>query len=267
MPFKKGAFTRWGFHDELDSEMVTMYLVLQLAMPHNDPTVMIHPGYLAPLEYTDAMVKKHRQGVIMALIDNIQIICILAKHCPRLRPKTTDMNDIMLSVLSNATGNRILSKSKLSMPLETAELFGSKLMPMLYVVRSCLNKERHFIDMMHMVQHLGHAEREFQVAMVTGTQREVFKYTITKFLESLRAQLKKEGDKVVKTEDKEDVKKEGTEQDKEQDKDELLQMDEDGWPMFPKDNSGALQEGHEESLMRKATEDAARPCIAKAGDQ
>ena len=115
--------------------MVTMNLALQLAMPHDDPTVMIHPGYLAPLECTNAMVKKHRRGVMMEMINNIQIICILAKHCPRLRPKTTDMNDIMLSVLSNATGKRILSKSGLSMSLETAKLFGSKLMLMLYVVR------------------------------------------------------------------------------------------------------------------------------------
>ena len=139
MPSQKGVSMRWQYHDKMGPELLSTSIALQLAMPHDDPTVIIHPGYVAPLEYTNAMIKKHRQGVIMALIDKIGIICILAKHCPKRRPMTTDMHDTMFHVLSNATAKRILSKSRLNMAMGTAKLFGSSMMFMLYVVRALCN--------------------------------------------------------------------------------------------------------------------------------
>ena len=47
----------------------------------------------------------------------------------------------------------------------------------------------------------------------------------------------------------------------------LVPLDQDGWPIFSEDRGLGLHDGHDDSIMRKAMEDAARPSIARAGDQ
>ena len=44
-------------------------------------------------------------------------------------------------------------------------------------------------------------------------------------------------------------------------------MDADGWPIFSKDMGSGRHGDHDESIMAKAMQDAARPSIARAGDQ
>ena len=56
--------------------------------------------------------------VIKTIIDKIKILCIIAKHCPRLGPVTTNMYDSMHNVLSTSTAKNILSKAGLSMTRE-----------------------------------------------------------------------------------------------------------------------------------------------------
>ena len=63
-----------------------------------------------------------------------------------------------------------------------------------------------------------------------------------------------------------EIKKE-TEMEIAQEIKELVPMHQDGWPIFPEDNGGAFQYDNDDSIMRKAMEDVARPSIARAGDQ
>ena len=274
MPFQKGYSSRWLGHDTVNVDLMSMNIALQLALPHDDTTRMLHPGPIANLEYNVVMKKQHRRDVVQAIIDKIEMICIIARHCPSLRPVTTDMTDCMYNVMSNATAKRILSNAGLAMNMETARFFGSKLMLLLYATRALCARDREFKDMLNHVKILEHDTRTFQVVMLTNDKRETVKWTIQKFMESLQAQLKIHGPpkqhilKLLKEEVEQEDKQEG----KKEDKEEMVKLDADGYPMWPCEHEQPQvrprrQDGHDAELMDKATKLAATACLARAGDQ
>ena len=56
MGFPKGISMRWQHHDKIDPDLLAMSIALHIAMWHEKPASMTYPGYMAPLEYTDAMI-------------------------------------------------------------------------------------------------------------------------------------------------------------------------------------------------------------------
>ena len=99
---------RWYHHDTFDTALLSLNLAMHMAMQHTNATTLIHPGVMPTLEYNDVMIKKHRKGVIQAVIDKIALICILAAHCPKLRPTAVDMTEAMYNLLSGPTARRVL---------------------------------------------------------------------------------------------------------------------------------------------------------------
>ena len=108
MPFKKGRSMRWYHHDTFETALLSLNLAMHMAMQHTNVTTLIHPGAMSALEYNDVMIKKHRKDVIQAVIDKIALICIIAGHCPKLRPTTVDMTEAMYSLLIGPTARRVL---------------------------------------------------------------------------------------------------------------------------------------------------------------
>ena len=265
MGFKKGTSMRWLHHDTVDVDTLAKHLAMQLAIPRVNPASMIHPGCMAELDYNDVMIKSNRKDVIQAMIDKIQIIAIVAMHAPNLKPTSVQMTDTMLNLMTSNSLKLALAKSGLDMgSTQAARFLQSKIILLLYVVRNLCGKEREFRDMLRTVGLMGHAERKFKVIMMTGPEgaEDMETWTIPQFMNSLRVQLKKEDHK---TEPKEEVM-----MDIDQEVmigDQLVPMDEDGWPIFSQDKGSGLHDDHDEYIMAKASADAARPSIARAGDQ
>ena len=170
------------------------------------------------------------------------------------------MSDAMFNLMASGTARRVLAKSGLDMGSKQAAMFlQSKFMLLLYVVRTMCSKHREFQHMVCMMGILGVADRSFRVIMTTGKSQETETWTISKFMHSLQVQLKKDDREELKDHVKMDIDQEvmvGGQ---------LVPIDKDGWPLLSEDMG--MHDDPDESIMTKAIQDAAKPSIARAGDQ
>ena len=185
MGFPKGVSMRWKHHDTIDTEALAMNIALQLSMPHENPASMIHPRYMADLAYNNAMIKKHRKGIIQEMIDKIQIIAILASHCPHLKPTSVHMSDAMFNLMASGTAKRVLAKSGLDVgSKEAAKFLQSNFMLLLYVVRIMCSKEHDSLISLHYISticiHVAHDRHMRPSVHVFAFNRAAYKLGFTR---------------------------------------------------------------------------------------